>query len=105
MAGFSCRQRDLCFSAAVVVFYSCLYGFLRQYGAVELVGGEAVQGLCYRFVGELQHLAEGLALDEFGGHGAGCYGAAAAEGLEFYIGYDIIVDLEVDLHEEVYILS
>ena len=44
-------------------------------------------------------LVDGLALDHFGGHGGGGDGAAAAEGLELHVLDDVVLDLQVDLHD------
>ena len=82
-----------------VVLQGRLHRLLRQDRAVELVGGEPVQGLHHGLVGQLHHLFDGLALDHLRGHGAGGDGAAAAEGGELGVGDDAVVDLQKDLHD------
>ena len=46
----------------VVVLHGGLHRLLRQHRTVDLVGGQAVQRLHHRLVGELQRLGQGLAL-------------------------------------------
>ena len=64
----------------VVVLYGGLHGLLRQDRAVDLVGGQTVQGLHHRLIGQLQRFAHRLTLDHLGGDGAGGDGGAAAKG-------------------------
>ena len=82
----------------VVVLDGGLDRFLCQNRAVELVGGQSVQSLDHRLVGQFKGLTHRLALDQFGSHGAGGNCAAAAEGLELGVGNDVIVDLQIHLH-------
>ena len=60
-------------------------GLLGQQGAVDFHGRQTVQSLCYSLIGHLQGLLHGLALYQFGCHGAGSYRRSAAEGLEPYL--------------------
>ena len=87
------------FRYLLIIFQCGLYSLLRKYGAVHLIIGKTVKRLCYGFVCKLHSLRYGLAFYHLGSHGAGCYGTAAAEGLELYILYDIILYLHVHLHD------
>ena len=84
--------------AVVIVFDSRLDGFLRQYGAVQLISGQTAQRIHHLLVGDGQRFLNGLALDELSGHGGGRDGAAAAEGLELRILNAVILDLQVHFH-------
>ena len=84
--------------AVIVVLDGGLDGLLRQHGAVELVGGQAAQGVHHLAVGNGQGLVDGLALDHLGGHGGRGDGAAAAEGLELHVLDDVVPDFQVHLH-------
>ena len=69
--------------AIVVVLQCVLDGFLGQDGAVQLVGGQTVQGFGHGLIGQAHGIVNGLALDHLGGHGGGGNGAAAAEGQHY----------------------
>ena len=73
--------------------------FLRQHGTVNLVGGQTVQRLNDGLIGQLQRLADGLALDKLSRHGAGSDRAAAAEGVELAVGDDAVLDLYIHAHD------
>ena len=63
------------------------------------MGGQAVQRFCHSLVGQLHGVLHRLSLDHLGGHGGGRDGAAAAEGLKFHIINDIVLDLQINLHD------
>ena len=62
------------------------------------MGGQPVQRLHHRLVCQSHRLRNRLALDQLRRHRAGGDGRAAAEGLEFRILNNIVLDLQVDLH-------
>ena len=66
---------------------------------MNFVGGQAVQSLHHRLVGQGQSVRYRLAFDEFGSHGTGGNGTAAAESLELGVCDGVAVDLEVNLHD------
>ena len=82
----------------VVILDRGLDCFLGKDGAVDLLRGKTVEGFRNRLVGELERLADRLALDHFGCHRARCDRGAAAEGLELDVNDDVILDLEIYLH-------
>ena len=84
--------------SVVVVLQSGLDRLLRQYGAVEFMGGQSVQGLRHRLVGEVHHLIQGLALNHLRGHGTGGNGAAAAKGFKLHVRDRVLVNFQVDFH-------
>ena len=59
---------------AVVVGQSSLDGLFGQNRAVHLDGRQTFQSFHNGLVGQLESLVDGLALDEVGGHAAGCDG-------------------------------
>ena len=83
----------------IVVADGGLDGLFGQDGAVHLVQGKAVQRFGHLVVGEGEGLLYRTALDHLGGHGTGGDGRAAAEGLEFGVGDDVVLDPEGDLHD------
>ena len=83
----------------VVVGQSGLDGLLSQNRAVDLDGRQTFQSLDNGLVGQLQSLVNGLALDEVGGHAAGCDRSAAAEGEELDVNDDVVLDFEVHPHD------
>ena len=82
----------------VVVLHRRSDRLLCQHGAVELVGGQTIQRLGNRFVGEPQYLFQRLALDQFSSHRTGRDGGAAAKGLKLYVGDNTVLNFEVDFH-------
>ena len=51
----------------IIVLHGGADGLFGQDAAVDLMGGQTVQSLDDRLVGELEGLFDGLALDELGG--------------------------------------
>ena len=84
---------------AFIILQRRLNRFLGEDGAVHFVGGQAVKGFRYRFVGELHGVLYALTLDKLRRHRAGRYRAGAAEGFEFYVGDDIVVDFQIHFHD------
>ena len=65
---------------------------------MELMGGQAVQRLGDRLVGELKNFGEGFPLDKLGCHRTGRDGRAAAKGLKFHIRDNAVLNFEINLH-------
>ena len=82
----------------VVILDRGLDCFFCKDGAVDLLRGKTVESFCNRLICELESLADGLALDHFGSHRARCDRGAAAEGLELDVNDDVVLDLEIYLH-------
>ena len=66
---------------------------------MHLDGRQTFQSLDHGLVGQLQGLVDGLALDQVGGHTAGCDGGAAAEGEELDVHDHVVLDLQVHAHD------
>ena len=82
-----------------VVGERLLDGLLRQHGAVQLVGGQTVQGFGHGLIGQAHGIVNGLALDHLGSHGGGGDSGAAAEGLELHVFDDVVFNFQIDLHD------
>ena len=83
----------------VIILDGSLDRLLGQHRAMDLVGGQAVQRLHHRLVGEGERLFNGLALDHLGGHAAGGDGRPAAEGVKLYVGDDPVFYLDIHTHD------
>ena len=66
---------------------------------MHLVIRKTVQSLRYRLIGKCFHFTHRLPLDQFCRHGAGGNGTSAAEGFKFHILNDVVLDLQVHLHD------
>ena len=96
-----CKRRGVVGDAVfvVVVLHGRLDRFLREHGAVDLLGRQAVERLHDRLVGQCQRLRDGLAFDHLGRHRRGRDRAAAAERVELHVRDDAVVYLDIHPHD------
>ena len=83
----------------VIVLQRQLDRLLCEDAAMHLVGRQAIQSLCNRFIGQFHRILERLSLDQLCRHRAGCDRAPTAESLKLHIADYIVIDLEVHLHD------
>ena len=84
--------------ALIVVVYCGLYCLFSENGAVKLNGGKSVERFNYCLIRERERFVDALALDKLGCHRRGRDRRAAAEGLELYVNYDVVLNFEVYSH-------
>ena len=65
---------------------------------MNLVGREPVQCFHDCLVGQFQSVLHRSAFDHLRGHGTGGNGRTTAEGVEFYVGDDTVVNLDIHFH-------
>ena len=66
---------------------------------MNFVSGKSVQRFGNRFVCQFQRVLHRFSLNQFGRHGAGGNGAAAAKGFKLDIGDPIVLDFQINFHD------